>query len=50
MPFVPHADADAIIDAQRLMPGSGVGSSCKVTKFLRDSITTKVLRRWPEDA
>lgn len=48
VPFVANADAIAIIDAQRQMPGSGVGGFVQLTTILRDSITTKVLHRWAD--
>ncbi len=49
-PFEPETNATAIIDAQRQMRGSGVGGFVQLTTILRDSITTKVLHRWAEDA
>ncbi|AWN45346.1 hypothetical protein DK419_02605 [Methylobacterium terrae] len=48
--FVANSDAVAIIDAQRQMAGSSVGGFVQLTTILRDSITTKVLHCWPEDA
>ncbi len=50
LPFIAHADATAIIDAQRQMPGSGVSGFVQLMTILRDSITTKVLHRWAGDA